>query len=193
MAHPSISSSDRIRELSEINADVPALLSSAGNAINALTGRPPAEAVNGSTNGDIDMSDGTEHAASSSEVQKEAFTKYTTAYFEGIQSIMARLRRQAYALEEAGIIASEAPTLASASHAEPPQRTIRPGMPQAARSQVEEPVRITNGGLGDLDVGYLNSRGNRVGLEKEAELAAEARLMLEKTLARSSKTDEHST
>lgn len=189
MSQPQISSSDRIRELSAINADVPALLSSAGGAINALTGKAQAKATNGHTNGDIDMSDGDAPAEGSLASHKEDFTKHTTAYFTHLQSIMARLRRQAYALEEAGIIAAEAPTLSTTSSTEPAQRAMPgqgpgarrgpPGIGGASRQATEEAERITNGGLGNLDVGYLNSRGNRVGTEKEAELIAEAREMLE--------------
>jgi len=188
MSQPKITSSDRIRELSEINADVGALVSDAGSAINALTGRPPPRIANRDPNGDIDMDEGDTQAPAGLNGQKEAFTKHTTAYFHHIQSIMARLRRQAYALEEAGIVAAEAPTLSTATSNEPAPRMpgapgagVRrgpPGMP-AARQPVEETARVTNGGLGNLDVGYLNSRGNRVGVEKEAELVAEARKMLE--------------
>lgn len=103
---------------------------------------------------------------------------------------MARLRRQAYALEEAGIIAAEAPTLSTTSSTGEAGAGTRPGhgqgagirrapvVPSGGRQQVEE-ERTTNGGLGNLDVGFLNSRGARVGGEKEEELVGEARRMLE--------------
>lgn len=39
---------------------------------------------------------------------------------------------------------------------------------------------ITNGGLGGLDVGFLNSRARDVGIGKEGELVAEARRLAEK-------------
>lgn len=41
---------------------------------------------------------------------------------------------------------------------------------------------VTNGGLGTLDVGYLNSRAKDVGLVKEGELIAEARKLAEKVV-----------
>jgi len=189
MSQPSISSSDRIRELSTINADVPTLVSAAGNAINALTNRPLDGTTNGHADGDIDMEDDNSTTHEGVDAHKEVFTKNARAYFNHLQSIMARLRRQAYALEEAGIIAAEAPTLSTTSSTEQPQRAVAGqgagvrrapvAAAQASRQPVDEADRITNGGLGNLDVGYLNSRGNRVGLEKEAELIAEARKMLE--------------
>jgi len=194
MSQSSISSSDRIRELSAINTDVPSLVSSAGHAITALTNRPHDRTTNGHANGDIDMEDGDSDDHGRVDVHKEAFTKHATAYFHHLQSIMARLRRQAYALEEAGIIAAEAPTLSTTSTTEQPQRAVAGqgagvrrapmGPASGTRQPIEEVERITNGGLGNLDVGYLNSRGNRVGTEKEAELVAEARKMLEELVSR---------
>ena len=194
MSQPTISSSDRIRELSTINADVAAMLSSAGNAINALTNRPSAIATNGDANGDADsdinMDDEDTDSTRPIDTHKKAFTQHTTAYFTHLQAIMARLRRQVYALEEAGVITAEAPTLSAIGSSEPAQQRNAPGQGAgfrrgpsgtgaATRQPAEEVERTTNGGLGNLDVGYLNSRGNRVGLEKEAELVAEARTMLE--------------
>ncbi|KAG9654534.1 hypothetical protein KCU77_g9185, partial [Aureobasidium melanogenum] len=174
---PTVTPAERIRELLAINADVPALLSSAGGAINALTNRPPTAA---STDGD-DMAD--VQGDNSAAAHKEAFTKHTTAYFTHIQSIMARLRRQAYALEEAGIIAAEAPTLSTTGAATEASGLARRGPAgQAQRQPAEDGDRITNGGLGNLDVGLLNSRGNSVGLDKEAELIAEAKQMVAEML-----------
>lgn len=181
---PTITPAERIRELAAINADVPALLSSAGHAVNALTDRP----LNASS-GDTDQMDGVQGDESPS-AHKEAFTKHTTAYFTLIQSVMARLRRQAYALEEAGIIAAEAPTLSTtgaATDAGPARPTggagiVRRGPTVPQQKAGEDGDRVTNGGLGSLDVGLLNSRGNSVGLDKEAELVAEAKRMLAEML-----------
>ncbi|KAK6003678.1 hypothetical protein QM012_009449 [Aureobasidium pullulans] len=173
---PTVTPAERIRELLAINADVPALLSSAGGAINALTNRPP----NAASNDSDDMVD--VQSDNSAAAHKEAFTKHTTAYFTLIQSIMARLRRQAYALEEAGIIAAEAPTLSTTGAAEASGPARRGPVGQAQRQPAEDGDRVTNGGLGNLDVGLLNSRGNSVGLDKEAELIAEAKQMVAQML-----------
>lgn len=197
MSQPIISPADRIRELSSINADVPAMLSSAGNALNALTNKPLGT-DNGAPSEDLQMDDGTENRDVDPAAHKEAFTRHATAYFTHLQAIMARLRRQAYALEEAGIIAAEAPTLSTTGAGEPGQRQAagsgsfaRRGGPMAMgtasmqqrQAPADDSERITNGGLGSLDVGLLNSRGNSVGMEKEAELIAEAKAMLVDLLA----------
>lgn len=188
MSQPTMTPAERIRELSAINSDVPALLSSAGKAINALTNRPlnSDEASNGTI------------ANSSVAAHKEAFVENAKAYFVHVQAITARLRRQAYALEEAGIIAAEAPALSTSGEATqrtgPAQVPVRrAGMGNAAmpqRQPADDGDRVTNGGLGSLDVGLLNSRGNSVGLEKEAELMAEAKGLLKDMRDKSSKLGE---
>jgi hypothetical protein len=175
---PTLTPSERIRELSAINADVPALLTSAANAVNALTDRPLS--IMSSDSDQMDDVQGDNSASG----RKEAFSKHTTAYFTHIQSIMARLRRQVYALEEAGIIAADAPTLSTTGAAvEATGVGRRSPSGQAMRQATEDGERITNGGLGSLDVGLLNSRGNSVGLDKEAELIAEAKQMIAEMLA----------
>ncbi|GAB7351334.1 hypothetical protein MBLNU459_g2024t1 [Dothideomycetes sp. NU459] len=197
MLQPTITPADRIRELSAINANVPAMLASAGSAIGALTNKP---LNSNAQSDDIQMDDGSNDVDSDLAAHKEAFTKHATAYFTHLQSIMARLRRQAYALEEAGIIAAEAPTLSTTGAGEPAQRLpTGPGgfarrggaaPMQQRQGAAEESERITNGGLGSLDVGLLNSRGNSVGIEKEAELVAEAKAMLKEVLAANGKKEE---
>ena len=175
MASPAISPADRIRELSEINADVASMLHSASQAINTLTNRP----MNAGENGDTHMSG--ENKKGTIEEREEAFTDHTKAYYTTLQAIVARLRRQAYALEEAGLIAAEAPTLSSGSQQKP---ALPNGRGPSAAAPVQDPPRLTNGGLGNLDVGWLNSRGNKVAAEKESELVQDAKKLLEDVLSR---------
>ena len=151
---------DRIRELSAINTDVAAMILAAGKAINCLTDRP----LNSTLKGDASTT--TAEATATMEDRKKAFAEETKAYYTTLQAVVARLRRQAYALEEAGIIAPEAPSLQSSL---PQQNQQGPGIAE----------RITNGGLGKLDVGWLNSRGNTVGSEKQSELMEESKTLLE--------------
>lgn len=134
-----ISPSDRIRELAVINADVAAALTSASRAVSTLTTPSSSE----------EMSD-------TPEAQREAFAGSAQEFYSTLQGIAARLRRQAVALEEAGIIT-----------------------PDAVR---EGGATVKNGGLGSFDVGWLNSRGNKVGRDKEAELVEEARDLLKDVL-----------
>lgn len=170
MASLEMSPATHIRELSAINADIPAMLEAAGKAVNTLTNRalvkPESEEMDVNVEGD--------GKASIIEQRRDVFKEQTKAYYTTLQAIVARLRRQAYALEEAGIIPAEAHTTLYSTA----QRS------QSANATAEKSERITNGGLGNLDVGWLNSRGNKVGAEKEDELVQEAKELLEETLAR---------
>ena len=173
MASVEFTAEERIRQLSSINAEVAEMIKHAGQAINALTNRPLSESED--EDGDEDMAD---HQQSfSADDRREAFKRHTTAFYVGVQSITAQLRRNVYGLEEAAIITSEASTAQST------EQPVRPGAGlQAGRTPKEEAPRITNGGMGNLDVGWLNSKGNKVGAEKENELMKEAKDLLESEL-----------
>lgn len=159
MAYTEITPAERIRQLNGISGETASILQDAGQACKALSLQA------GDEGSDIDA-------------RKAQFEESSKAVFTGIQSITAQLRRQVYALEEAGITAAEAPT--SSSRAQQPNAASgRSGSAAAPQADVE---RITNGGLGNLDVGWLNSRGNKVGAEKEAELMKEARELAQKLL-----------
>ena len=91
------------------------------------------------------------------------------------------LRRQINALEEAGILPAEAFTK------EPPKSLAVPSAAQAnssnaslSRTGGENKGVITGGGLGTLDVGWLNSRNDNVGKEIKAELWEEAEKFVSK-------------
>jgi hypothetical protein len=169
---PTISAADRIRELSAINQEISVMLEAAGNAINALSNRQ-------STAEDINMIEDASHVgddAKADDAQRKAFKAHTETYFVTLQAICARLNRQAHALEEAGIIAADAPilTLADAGKGAP---GTKPGTTNNA-----EGFRIKNGGLGNFDVGWLNSRGNKVDAEKEGEIMKDFKVLTEKML-----------
>lgn len=142
------------------------MLHSAGLAIKALTNRTLSE--------DDDQSS----RSRSIEQQKQDFTAAASQYFSCLSSVDVRLRRQIYALEEAEIIPAEAATkeqqtnltvpLGLAAHA-------NVSNPPAAKQMAASKSASTGGGLGALDVGWLNSRNDNVGKEMEAELWGKAK------------------
>ena len=81
-----------------------------------------------------------------------------------LQSIDVGLHRQIYGLEEAGIIPAE--------KAEKPKK-------DGKASTSTESVGADVASMGKLDIGWLNSRGGRVGRDMEAELWERARGFLE--------------
>ena len=164
-----ITHAERIHDLCSIDADVTAMLHSGGRAVEALTGGLPIKdqvkadtTEEGSDTAYADKSlSGQSLTKDGSEI-KRAFGTENDDYLVTLQSIQARLRRQAYALEEAGII-----------HARSSRAVTSTVGTQKGEAQ------ITNGGLGNFDVGWLNSRRDEVGKIKEAELWREVRERLE--------------
>ncbi|MCJ1261962.1 hypothetical protein MMC22_001831 [Lobaria immixta] len=157
----SFTSSDRIKQLNEIDKDVAQLLHSAGLAIKALT-----------------KHDDRPSQSRSIEQQKEDFTTAASQYFSLLSSVDVRLRRQIYALEEAEIIPAEAATKEQPTNLVVPsglaaQANI-PNTP-ATKQVAASKSTSTGGGLGALDVGWLNSRNDNVGKEMEAELWGKAK------------------
>ncbi|KAL6715695.1 hypothetical protein ACLMJK_006656 [Lecanora helva] len=170
MQEVALSTSNRIKQLNEIDRDVVNLLRSAGLAVKTLT-----RSLN-APNGDLSMGPFT-----SVDEQKESFASATSAYFATLSAIDVRLRRQIHALEEAKILPAEASakdiqTARSTFSGDAAQGTLNA---QPSRSAAKG--MITGGGLGSLDVGWLNSRNDYVGKEKEAELWEEAQTLVGKT------------
>ena len=96
----------------------------------------------------------------STDQQTEAFKDSMDAFLSTLHRVDVRLKRQIMALEEAGII-----SLGAA------KETKQPGVGAI------EPNGVGN--IGNLDVGWLNSRSNKVERDMEAELWTKAREHLE--------------
>lgn len=101
---------------------------------------------------------------------KDAFAAATSEYFSTLSSLDVRLRRQIYALEEVNILPAEV------SSKDAQTNLVALGASDAGGGLGISPTKLTNkgaitgGGLGSLDVGWLNSRNDDVGKEKDAEL-----------------------
>jgi hypothetical protein len=178
-AKKTFTSAERIQQLCSVDENIPQALSAAGAAIKSLT---------------VDDSQSEQQKDTDS---KEAFEAHTAAFYTHIQAISALLHRQVYALEEAGIIAPSATSDLDLQPPPPPatQAAGRPGLlgapggrpgglgPGAGASaqggQEQSQMQITNGGLGNLDIGWLNARRDVVGKKKENELWKDIRKTLE--------------
>lgn len=102
----------------------------------------------------------------------------SNSYLQTLQSVDVRLKRQIYGLEEADIIPADKASSKIKGDSQDSQASAASGKtgPGGASAHV-------NGGIGKLDIGWLNSRSGRVGRDMEAELWAEAKGFLEKVLA----------
>ncbi|KAF6230231.1 hypothetical protein HO133_004571 [Letharia lupina] len=176
---PIFSASDRIKHLNNIDKDVAKLLQSAGLAVKALT-KPmaiaPAESLSSQP---VPI-----------EQQRESFTAATSQYFTLLSLVDVNLRRQIYALEEAGVLPAEAVTKEPpTSMAVPLAAQANPPNASSSRTAGGNKGVITGGGLGNLDVGWLNSRNDNVGKEMKAELWEEAERFVSKLEERKSGAD----
>lgn len=115
--------------------------------------------------------------------RKEAFKTAASQYFQTLSSLDVRLRQEINALKEADILPSESKYSNTAtSNAQAPIANIAAMQQGANRQGVPRRGVITGGGLGSLDIGWLNSRNNNVGKEMEAELWEEAQRRVEKLI-----------
>jgi Mediator complex protein len=147
--------------------DVARLLHAAGQAVKSLTNQPPLASNNPEEPVTI-------------EAHKESFSNATAEYFSLLSSINVRLRRQIYALEEADIIASDSISKDGQVAGSAPAFGVAAGGGAGGVAAQAEKGEISGIGLGNLDVGWLNSRSDTVGREMEGEIWAKAREFLER-------------
>ena len=105
--------------------------------------------------------------------QKHAFSLAASKYFAILSSLDVRLRRQIYALEEAQVLPADVPAEDQSTKGHDTRDVSMSGGITSAptsKQRSEGKGRICGGGLGNLDVGWLNSRNDRVGKGMEAEI-----------------------
>jgi hypothetical protein len=147
-----------IRALSTLSTRVPPILNHAAITLSQLTNAPIPSSPT---------------AADSPQARRDAISSSAKAYFAAVFDVATELLTQVSDLEEAGVIpAQEVRYIA---------RTVRDedagfggqggllakaGMPQTTPKDSE--ATVTNGGLGEFDIGVLNARaGTREGGEGE--------------------------
>ena len=92
------------------------------------------------------------------EQRKAKFSEATSGYFSALSYVDIHLRREVYALEEANVIPADIPKEAGAS---------------------SNGVKAGIGSMGNLDIGWLNSRNDKVGTDMRAELWSQAKETLD--------------
>lgn len=158
----SFTPAERIAELNAIDQSISTLLSAASEAIGIISNDPSSETQ--------------ERALRNPSTARTAFQEAATTYFTTLSSIDVRLRRQVYALEEAGLV--------KPGDDRDPKRGRKIGGDYG--------IEKTGGGL--LDPSWLSARASdRVGSGMKAELLAQARDFVETSEARSAdKNHDHS-
>lgn len=161
--------------------DIASLLDLTGTAIQSL-GRqslPPAPVTNNAATGPgaPDLQETQSQAQPSAAEQTRQFEDAMNKFLSTLHSVDARLKRQILGLDEAGIISL--PSNKDAAKDKPKDEDA--AGPVAAAAPGPKPALEPDGvgKVGDLDVGWLNSRSNQVEREMEAELWTKARRHLE--------------
>ncbi|KAI9896963.1 hypothetical protein N3K66_007985 [Trichothecium roseum] len=147
--HKPFTIEENIRQLNDVDKDVVQLMNHMSTALNMVS---VPQSSSGTPNTSFDPED-----------QKDAFKANTSAFLSTLHSIDVRLKRQIFALEEAGMVDLSAKTKAQSV-----------GVPKASL----KPNGF--GAVGNLDVGWLNSQGSKVERDMESELWAKARAFIEK-------------
>lgn len=141
-----VSPEDRIKELNAIDHDISALLASASNAIGLLP------------NSNYDDPN------PNLEDVKEQFKSASSDYYNTLSSIEVRLRRQIYALDEAGLIT----------------KGTRQDADRATSMNEDQTSRRAGGG--PLDSSWLNARAkDSIGQSLKREVLDEAKEFLRKS------------
>lgn len=159
--------------------DIASLLDLTGTAIQSLGKQslPPAPSANSTGAGATEQQEPQpEQARPSAAEQTRQFEDAMNKFLSTLHSVDARLKRQILGLDEAGIISLPSNKDAAKDKPRDDEAATGPGAAAAPRPALE-PDGV--GMVGDLDVGWLNSRSNQVEREMEAELWTKARTHLE--------------
>ncbi|KAI0397083.1 mediator complex, subunit Med11 [Xylariaceae sp. FL0594] len=145
---------ERIQQLAEIDKKIVKLLRSSGQAVQSLGKRE-------SHDGDTIMTDSN---------PSQQFKASMDEFLRTLQHVNVSMKRQIWGLEEAGIISLGEKGVKAKEEG---------GEAQAynARSKLLEPDG--SGKIGGLDVGWLNSRSDKVEKQMEADLWQEAEITLQ--------------
>lgn len=142
---------ENIQQLNDIDRSIVELMTHTATALGALT--TP-----------VSSDDSNPPASVEAAAQTEAFRKATDTFLETLHSVDVRMKRQILALEEAGIV-----NLTSSGPRQGHNTTVKASL---------KPNGM--GAIGNLDVGWLNSRSTKVERDMELELWRRAQELLEK-------------
>ncbi|KAF7915952.1 uncharacterized protein EAE98_001459 [Botrytis deweyae] len=152
---------ERIQQLNEIDKSILQLVQTAGQTLKILTAaQEPGE-------------------SQSPQEKRQAFQDASNSYLKTLQSVDVRLRRQILGLEEADIIPAEKVKSKNKGKSVPEVVERRPAVPGNMAGNMPTDDIVVERGMGNLDIGFLNSRSGRVGRDMEAELWAKSRKFLE--------------
>ncbi|KAF9870772.1 mediator complex protein [Colletotrichum karsti] len=160
---------ERIQQLCDIDKSIVQLMNHTSSAMSALSNKPQAPKPTSTSSSDAPPPPQT--SIVSPEDQKQLFKSSMDSLLSTLHTVDIHMKRQIMGLEEAGIIKLRNDA----------SKDRQPVMNEDAKI-VARPSLEPNGvgTIGNLDVGWLNSRNNKVERDMEAELWAKMRDFLEK-------------
>lgn len=134
-----------IRHLSALSTRLPPIINSAATTISQLTNSPISS---------------TSSAEDTLEARRSAISASANEYFTAVFNLSNDLHKQVADLEEAGVIpAEEVRYVARIDEGHNGPVTGQPGMLPAPQTKAKDTeATVTNGGLGEFDIGVLNAR-----------------------------------
>ncbi|KAI1080709.1 mediator complex protein-domain-containing protein [Whalleya microplaca] len=150
---------ERIQQLGEIDRNIVSLLRSTARAIETL-GKKEAPSEDTAMGGNDN--------------QSQVFQDSMNDFLRTLRSVNVGMKRQIWGLEEAGII--------SLGKKESPMNLKEDGGEVQGTSKNGPIEPDGDGKIGGLDVGWLNSRSDKVERDMEAALWDEAEMFLQRTL-----------
>ncbi|KAI1438317.1 mediator complex, subunit Med11 [Xylaria sp. CBS 124048] len=153
---------ERIQQLGDIDKNICSLLRSTGKAMQALGKRKSQDEE------DVVMAEMTD------EDPVQLFKESMDEFMRTLRTVNVGMKRQIWGLEEAGIIALDK---------KEPNTREEGGEVRANPTRNSRLEPDGNGKIGGLDVGWLNSRSNKVEKDMEADLWQEAENLLQQLLS----------
>ncbi|KAI1090770.1 mediator complex, subunit Med11 [Rostrohypoxylon terebratum] len=150
---------ERIQQLGEIDRNIVSLLRSTAQAVQTL-------GKQGVQDGDVSMADDKEQ-------QAQVFRDSMNDFLRTLRTVNVGMKRQIWGLEEEGIISLDKES----------QNVGSDGGEVLVTSNRNAPLKPDGDGkIGGLDVGWLNTRSNKVERDMEADLWKEADEFLRRVL-----------
>ncbi|KAF5658256.1 mediator complex [Fusarium heterosporum] len=166
--HEPFTVGENIRQLNAIDQHMVQLMKHTTTALNALTIPSSPE-----SNQNTDPAAETTKPPLDPPAQKETFRSATDSFLTTLHTVDVMMKRQIFALEEAGIIDLAPP---KRQETEGPILVAQPVLPSQRPNGV--------GAVGNIGAGWLNSRGTRVERDMESELWDKAKGLLKKEKAK---------
>ncbi|KAK3359898.1 mediator complex, subunit Med11 [Lasiosphaeria hispida] len=173
--HEPFTTAERIQQLSEIDTDIASLLQHTSDALRSIAKPPESESSPNSENSPLAMTSAIAAITNFKDIQND--------FINTLDRIDKQLKRQIYALEEAGIITLRASDQQAGAEGGGAAGGGDGGGGGRAKEIVARLDPDGVGRYGSLDVGQLNMASSTVERDMESELWAKARGQLSNVAA----------